>query len=675
MSADKFNVLIVDDKEENLLTLESILESPELNVVKASSGNEALGLMLEYDFALVLLDVQMPGMDGFETAELMRSNKRTKNIPIIFVTAISTERKHVFKGYETGAVDYLYKPLDLEILQSKINAFIEFFKHKQELQTATTKLERTVVELHEAKEIAENATKAKSSFLASMSHEIRTPLNGIIGMAEVMLMDELSELQKERVKDIKMAGNSLLEIINEILDISKIEAEKLELDYTNFSLRELISKVVRILSVKTSDNKLNLVADIDPELPDVLIGDPLRFRQVLINLLGNAVKFTSEGEVKIKISQTDRFKNKSKMIVEVIDTGAGIAPDKIAKLFQSYEQASPSTTREYGGTGLGLTISKKIVDLMKSDLMCESELGKGSRFYFEIVFDVAEEQSNPWKLKRTLREQLRHIIIADKNKSTRDMLYKYFRYYGIEAHPVASIGALRELINPSIASSIVLLDSNLAEEDSCEDVLDVYKKINEAGAKSILLRAYKAAFNKSKQSENHGIEFSIEKPLVMGELIKVLDKLVNAKVTSEKKNEVEKPVVAKSEVIKILLAEDQLINRKIVIGLLKKYNCEIEVAENGAIAVDKYKQKDYDVVLMDVQMSQMDGYEATRQIRRLEKDTGKHIPIIAMTAHAMNGDREKCLASGMDHYITKPIDVKEVVRSINSYLQKKCNSF
>ena len=295
MNPELFKILLVDDRQENLLTLENILESPDLQLIKASSGNEALAKLWEHDIALVLMDVQMPEMDGFEVAEIMRSREKTRSIPIIFITAISKERKHIFRGYDTGAVDYLYKPLDIEILRSKIKAYIELFRHRYALQQTTVKLEQTVAELAKAKQVAEEATRAKSIFLATMSHEIRTPLNGIIGMAELMMMDLMTPDQSERMRAIKESGESLLEIINDILDLSKIEANRLELELIQFSLREVCRKTTKLIAQKAYEKDLELRLNIPPDTPDLMVGDPVRVRQVLINLLGNAIKFTASG--------------------------------------------------------------------------------------------------------------------------------------------------------------------------------------------------------------------------------------------------------------------------------------------------------------------------------------------------------------------------------------------
>ena len=533
----KFNILIVDDREENLLTLEGILDNPELKIIKATSGNEALGLLLEHEISMILLDVQMPEMDGFETAEIIRSNEKTKHIPIIFVTAISKQREHVFKGYQTGAIDYLYKPLDLEILQSKIAAYIEFFKQKFEVEQTKKELEKTITELNKAKQITEEATLAKSSFLANMSHEIRTPLNGIIGMADLALMDENNtESQTERLNDIKQSGESLLDIINEILDISKIEANKLVLEEVEFNTRDLIKKIEKLLSVKTFRKELEFTTNISSDMPDILIGDPLRIRQILINLAGNAIKFTNKGSVSINVKLLKKEKNNLKIEFSVEDTGIGISKEKIAYLFESYSQAEKSTARRHGGTGLGLTISKKLVEMMDGTIEVESEIGKGSKFYFIIELKQGKT------LKATEKSSIKNLETEKKKTS-------------------------------------------------------------------------------SKQ-------------------------------------------------LSILIVEDQLINRKIIFQLLKRKGHKITSAENGKIALEKAKSEKFDMIFMDIQMPEMDGLEATKLIRKFEKDNKTHTPIIAMTAHAMKGDKEVCLAAGMNHYITKPINPAELY-SVIEKLQSK----
>ena len=424
-------VLVVDDRPENLYSMQKLLKKLPVEVITARSGNEALSTMLHHSFFLVLLDVQMPDMDGFEVAGLMQDNDIVKGIPIIFVTAISKEERFVFEGYDSGAVDYLFKPVQPQILLSKVKVFLELYNQQQKLREEISRRKETELALERAKQKAVSASEAKSIFLANMSHEIRTPMNGVLGFAQILNNDEtLAEEHRQDVMNILSSGQHLMTLINDILDLSKIEAGEMELQHNDFDLKKIIYQIETMFRFRCDHKNLELKIECPPEKTIPLSGDETKILQVLINLVGNAVKFTDSGEVKLKVSSPDNYH----FTFEVIDTGMGIPKENQKNIFNAFQQSEGGIKK--GGTGLGLAIALKQIQLMDGELVLESELGKGSRFVFTLTLPSSKNavEASEFKASKLLRLagncSLKGLVVDDIS-TNRDVLSRYLSKIGL----------------------------------------------------------------------------------------------------------------------------------------------------------------------------------------------------------------------------------------------------
>ncbi len=682
----QWTILIVDDEPVNVQVLENQLGLNDYRTLSARDGFLALEILETETPDLILLDLMMPRMSGYDVCRKIRKTHPAVSLPIVILTA-KNQMVDMLRGLESGANDYLTKPFYKEELLARVenhlrlkelNSELEKKVHERTSELKTTQEKVLALEMEKRKD-AEAAAKTKSEFLSNMSHEIRTPMNAIIGLTGLALKTELNAKQFDYLRKVEGSSQALLGIINDILDLSKIEAGKLRIESIPFNLNEVLANLSNLISLKAEEKGLELLFDIDPTIPYKLVGDPLRLGQVLINLGNNAVKFTEKGQIIIKLERMKARPGHADHVglkFSVADTGIGLTPGQIDRLFVSFTQADLSTTRKYGGSGLGLSICKQLVEMMGGEIRVESEYGRGSAFSFtaELILP-SESESKTYTCPEDLNNT--RVLVVDDNESARDILVNTLESFSFRADQAASgkeaLDILRfaEKDNPY---RLVLMDWKMPEMDGLETSERIKRDDKLGRIPAILMVTAYSREEIRKTAEAIGIEAFLVKPVAPSFLFDAIMGVFGKSDGDPSRRLRTSPEhvegLDRIRGARILVVEDNEINQQIAVELLESEHLKVDLAGNGKEALTLLQKRSpeepYDLVLMDVQMPVLDGYQATRRIR--DDLNLEDLPVIAMTAHAMEGEKKKCFDAGMNDHIGKPIEPVKFFETLTEWI-------
>ncbi|QTA82836.1 Signal transduction response regulator, receiver domain histidine kinase, Hpt-like [Desulfonema limicola] len=673
LSSSSSNIIIVDDNPDNLRLLAGLLGQKGYNVRLIRDGKMVLASAKSAKPDLILLDILMPEINGYEVCRQLKQDKDTSDIPVIFISALNEVVDKV-KAFSSGGVDYITKPFHQEEVFARIEAHLSLRKLQKDIAEKNTCLLETQEKLIKAKAEAEQAARVKSQFLANMSHEIRTPLNSIIGLSHLALQTGLTPKQQDYLVKIQTSSYSLLGIINDLLDFSKIEAGKMDIESVDFNLEDVLENLSTLLSIKAQSRGLELIFKTAENVPLFLTGDPLRLGQILINLTDNAIKFTEKGEIMVS-TELMAETGSSQVILKftIHDTGIGLTQEQIKKLFHAFTQADGSITRRYGGTGLGLVICRHLAELMGGEISASSIPGRGSSFSFTAQF-----KRQPYHKERALvpKYDLRgiRVLIADDNETSLNILKEYLESFTFKVTTALSAKQALAILENAPADKpfeLVLMDWKMPGMDGMEATKHIKENKKLAHIPFVLMITAYGREEIVSQAKNAGVDAFLIKPVNQSVLFDTIMEGLGQNISCK---ELIQPLETKSiqdlekiQGASVLLVEDNIINQQVAKELLEHAGMAVTIACNGIQALQILDNMSFDLVLMDIQMPEMDGIQAVKIIR--QQPRFDLLPVVAMTAHALTGDREKFIKKGMNEHLSKPINPEKLFAALIKWIK------